>query len=151
MDKIEFIRGGRELLNDARPLWESLNRHHESKSPYFAERYKNFTFEKRAEKFMEKNDGFINIDMIKKDDVYVGYCITTISSNKEGEIESLFLLNSCRGHGYGDMLMERAVEWLDNNGAVKKIIGVAAGNEDVLEFYKRHGFYKKTIILEQIN
>ena len=151
MDNVEFIRGGRELLNDVKPLWESLNEHHKGKSPYFAKKYEDFTFEKRTEKFMEKDDRIMNIDLIKKYDAYVGYSITTIDSKKEGEIESLFLLYSCRGLGLGDMLMERAIEWLDSNGAVKKIIGVAVGNEDVLEFYKRHGFYKRTIILEQIN
>ncbi|VYU12317.1 Uncharacterised protein [Clostridium tertium] len=46
--------------------------------------------------------------------------------------------------------MQRAIEWLDDNKVKSKILGVVEGNENVLEFYKRHGFYKRTIVLEKI-
>lgn len=67
-----------------------------------------------------------------------------------GEIESIFIEKECRGFGLGDKLMTRALKWLDKNGADNKIIGVAEGNEKVLEFYKRYGFYKRTVILQQV-
>jgi len=47
--------------------------------------------------------------------------------------------------------MNRAIEWLDNAEVKTKIIGVAEGNEDVLDFYKRYGFYKRRVILEHIS
>jgi ribosomal protein S18 acetylase RimI-like enzyme len=31
-----------------------------------------------------------------------------------------------------------------------KIIGVAEGNEQVFDFYKKYGFYERTTILEQV-
>ncbi|MPN24807.1 hypothetical protein SDC9_172209 [bioreactor metagenome] len=46
--------------------------------------------------------------------------------------------------------MTSALQWLADNKVKTKIIGVAEGNEKVLEFYERHGFYKRRIILEQI-
>ena len=46
--------------------------------------------------------------------------------------------------------MERGILWMDSNRVSKKIIGVAEGNEEVLEFYKKYGFYKRTVIVEQI-
>lgn len=46
--------------------------------------------------------------------------------------------------------MTRALQWLDDNKVKTKIIGVAEGNENVLDFYKKYGFYKRRIILEKI-
>jgi len=40
--------------------------------------------------------------------------------------------------------MKRALDWLNSNHVLE-------GNENVLEFYKKYGFYKRRIILEQIN
>jgi ribosomal protein S18 acetylase RimI-like enzyme len=48
------------------------------------------------------------------------------------------------------MLMKRALEWLDGSNAKTKAIVVAEGNERVLDFYKRFGFYKRRIMLEQV-
>lgn len=55
-----------------------------------------------------------------------------------------------RKYGLGDKLMNSALEWLDSNQVKTKIIGVAEGNENVLEFYKKYGFYKRSVILQQV-
>ncbi|MCG0275390.1 MAG: GNAT family N-acetyltransferase [Thermosediminibacteraceae bacterium] len=68
-----------------------------------------------------------------------------------GEIDSIFVEEKYRNYGLGDRLMKRALEWLNSNHVKTKIIMVAEGNENVLEFYKKYGFYKRRIILEQIN
>lgn len=47
--------------------------------------------------------------------------------------------------------MNRALEYLDKNQVETKIIGVSEGNENVLEFYKKYVFYKRRVILEQID
>jgi len=39
---------------------------------------------------------------------------------------------------------------MDEMGAVKKVVNVAAGNEQAFDFYKKHGFYPKKTTLEQI-
>ncbi len=84
-------------------------------------------------------------------DLYIGYCISTVNKELIGEIDSLFVEKEYRKYGLGDQLMNRALDWLNNNKVKTKIIGVAEGNENVLEFYKRYGFYKRRVILEQIN
>lgn len=43
--------------------------------------------------------------------------------------------------------MERAVSWLEANGAQKIKLGVVYGNDEVLNFYERHGFYPRTYVL----
>lgn len=151
MKDFQFVQGGRELLDHVQPLWGKLNKHHENKSKYFSENYRNFTFEMRMSRFINDKSLNINIDLIRDKDkgTFVGYCISSINAALAGEIESLFIDEEYRHYGLGDKLMTRAVEWLDGKNACMKLIVVAEGNEDVLEFYQRHGFYKRKIILEQ--
>jgi diamine N-acetyltransferase len=151
MNNFEFVNGGTELLDSVQPLWEKLNKYHESKSIYFKDAFKNFTFETRKSKFINNEHIKVNVDLIKDTsaDLYIGYCISTLDKNLSGEIDSLFIDEKYHGFGLGDNLMKRALLWLDSNHAVKKVIGVASGNEGVLDFYEHYGFYKRSVILEQ--
>lgn len=153
MNNFEFVNGGRELLDFVQPLWEKLNKHHEDSSQFFSEKYKNNTFEVRKRKFIDEQNFEVNIDLIKdcEKELYIGYCISTLNKELVGEIDSLYVKKEYRKLGFGDILMKRGLEWLNINNAKTKIIAVAEGNERVLEFYKRYGFYKRRIILEQIN
>ena len=153
MNNFEFINGNIELLYLVQPLWEKLNKHHEITSNYFSDKFRNLNFEVRKSKFVNDKTLEIKIDLIKdkSKDLYIGYCISTINKDLVGEVDSLFIEKEYRKYGLGDKLMSRALEWLNSNQVKSKIIGVAEGNENVLEFYKKYGFYKRTVILEQIN
>lgn len=152
MIKFEFINGSGELLDLVQPLWERLRKHHETKSNYFSNEFRNFKFEVRKNKFIKDGNILVKIDLIKdiEKGKYIGYCISTINKDLIGEIDSIFVEEEYRKHGLGEKLMNRALYWLNNNNAETKIIAVAEGNEDVMEFYQRHGFYKRRVILEQI-
>lgn len=152
MNDFEVLNGSRELLDLVQPLWEKLNKHHEANAKHFVDRYRNLTFEVRKNKFINDKNLNVNIDLFKDNEtnLYIGYCISTIDKDLVGEIDSLFVENEYRKFGLGDKMMNRALEWLNHNQVKKIIIGVAAGNESVLDFYKRYGFYRRTIILEQI-
>lgn len=152
MSKFEYINGSKELIDLVQPLWEKLNKHHEIKSIYFSDKYKNSNFENRKSKFINDESLNVKIDLIRdrEKDSYIGYCISTLNVELVGEIDSLFIEEEYRKYGFGDELMKSAIEWLEENKAKTKIISVAEGNENVLEFYKRHGFYKRRVILEQV-
>ncbi|GAA0720049.1 GNAT family N-acetyltransferase [Clostridium malenominatum] len=151
MNNFEFVAGSRELLDFIKPLWEKLNKHHEANSDHFSDSFMNLKFEIRKKKFVNDNSLEVKVDLIKdvERDLYIGYCISIINKELIGEIESLFVEKEYRKYGLGDKLMNRALEWLNSNQVKTKIIGVTEGNENVLEFYKRYGFYKKRVILEQ--
>lgn len=152
MNNFEFINGSKELLNLVQPLWEKLNKHHEINSNYFSDKFKNLKFEVRKNNLVKDSNLEIKIDLIKdmEKGLYVGYCISTINKELMGEIESLFVEKEYRKYGLGDKLMNNAIEWLNSKGAKTKRICVAEGNENILEFYKKHGFYKRRVVLEQI-
>lgn len=151
MEKFQFIRGGVELLPTVKPLWEKLNHHHKDKSTNFKCRYENFTFEQRVKRLSVDDTLKTNIDLIMDNsrNQYIGYCISTVNRDSVGEVDSLYLNSDYRGYGLGDELMERAIKWIDSNEVKSIIIGVAEGNEEVLKFYERYGFYKRTTILER--
>ena len=151
MKKFEFINGGKELLDLVEPLWNKLNKHHESNSNNFSDKYKNNSFKLRISKFIENRNIKVNVDLIKdqENNKYTGYCISSLSEDLLGEIDSLFIENDYRGCDLGDELMNRAIEWLNKNCAKSKTIVVIDGNENVLNFYRRYGFYRSKIILEE--
>ncbi|WP_346916469.1 GNAT family N-acetyltransferase [Clostridium sp.] len=151
MFNIEIISGSKGLLEHVGPLWEKLNHHHKGNSINFKEKYEKFSFKERRNGFLAYKNDNININLVRDKDknIYVGYCVSTVNSGSVGEISSLYIEPEYRKYGIGDELIKRAIKWLDDNEASKKIIGVAAGNEDVLKFYERHGFRSRTIILEQ--
>jgi ribosomal protein S18 acetylase RimI-like enzyme len=148
----DFIIGGVELLDFVEPLWNKLNKHHQMNSRYFPDKFMNLTFDIRKKKFISDANKELRIDLVKdlETETFVGYCITTITIDKIGEIDSLYVEPEFRKFGIGDKLMSRSIEWLDSKNVRIKIIGIAEGNEQVLDFYKKYDFYVRRTILEQV-
>lgn len=151
MNEFEVISGGRELIDLVQPLWEKLNYYHEMKSNYFSHKFKSQEFHNRKNKFVNEKEIQVYIELIKDNNVFIGYCISTINKDLIGEIDSLFVEKEYRNYGLGDKMINNALEWLNANQSKTIIIAVSEGNEEVIEFYKRYGFYKRRIILEKIS
>jgi [ribosomal protein S5]-alanine N-acetyltransferase len=148
----EYREGDQKDLELIRPLWEKLKEHHMAVSMYRKDYYSNFKFEIRKEKLLEKSrDGALYIDLVsalsKKE--FIGYCVTSIDAQKQGEIESIYVEKEYRGASIGDNLMKRALSWLESRAAGERVLRVAEGNEAVFAFYRRYAFYPRTTILEQ--
>jgi ribosomal protein S18 acetylase RimI-like enzyme len=47
-------------------------------------------------------------------------------------------------------LMQKALAWMDEKAAEKKVVAVGVGNEYALGFYARYGFCPRKTVLEQI-
>ncbi len=88
------------------------------------------------------------IEVAKADVKIVGYCLTTIN-NGSAEIESIHIENSYRRKKIGENLIKNALKWINDKNISKIVVGVAAGNEEVFDFYKKFGFYPRTTILQQ--
>ncbi len=153
MNKIDYIHGGPELLDAIRPLWQQLNEHHGSLTRHFHEHYAQFTFSKRKSNLLDNaGRGQLRVDLALDtvEQRYIGYCVSIINKKRVGEIESIFIESNYRGLGIGEILMEQALAWMNEYKATNKKVSVAVGNETVLPFYERFGFYPRIIILEQI-
>lgn len=147
---IKIITGGSELLKEVKPLWEQLNLHHKKLANNFLRHFEELNFIDRESSFIKKYK--LKVDLVKDNnkDLYVGYCISSISEENVGEIDSLYVDKRYRKYGVGDRLMKDALKWFDNNSVILKTIVVAEGNEEVLKFYEKYGFYTKKLVLQQI-
>lgn len=147
---IEYVIGGKELIEELKPLWENLNNFHMESSKHFKERFANFTFEERKNILLDSCKQ-VRIILAKdtENDKYIGYSVSTISLDGIGEFDSLYLDSGYRGHSIGEYLTEEGIKWLKDSNVKKVIIGVSAGNEGAFYFYEKYGFYPKVTILEQ--
>ena len=154
MDKdpanIIYTQTGVEGLDVIAPLWRKLNEHHMERASKFRTHFKQMTWEKRKPELVEKaQNGSLLVHLAKVNDTHIGYCVSTLSAKKEAELESIYIEKEYRKHHIGDKFMKTALAWMDAHGAVKKIIGVAVGNEEALGFYEKYGFYPRVHVLQQ--
>jgi diamine N-acetyltransferase len=135
-------------IDAVRTLWEKLRAYH---APLLDETPP-FLFEPRKQEILGKAAaGKLRIELVSvaSHTTDIAYCITTMSADGCGEIESMFVEEHFRGCGVGSELVSRALAWLDSVGASSKVVTVAHGNERALAFYQRFGFQARTILLKQ--
>jgi ribosomal protein S18 acetylase RimI-like enzyme len=134
------------------PLWVKLREYHSHLSWHFAGGMHRSTFEPRKQEILTKAaPGKLRIELVStaSDAADVAYCISTVSASGRGEVDSIFVEESFRGHGIGSELLRRALAWLENAGASSKVVTVAYSNEQALALYQRFGFHPRNILLEQ--
>lgn len=154
MNNIRYISGDEGLLDDVKELWEGLNEHHLANTKHFAGHYSSFTYQSRKDCFVKKaQKGALRVDIAidEEEQERIGYCISSVDEEKIAEIESLYVLESHRTLGVGKVLVKKALDWMDELGAVKKVVTVASGNENAFGFYEKFGFYPRKTVLEQLN
>jgi len=148
--RIEYTEMDERGLDLIGPLWQKLNDYHRERSPYHADHFIMMTFELRKRHLLEKSQkGAMRVDIASDADTNrtVGYCVSTVSENHQGEIDSIFIEQDYRRRGIGDGLMKRALKWMDGLSITQRVVEVAAGNEEVFAFYRRYGFYPRSSIL----
>lgn len=151
---IVSTKGQLELLDSVKPLWEKLITHHRNVSKIFAKSFENKKFEDRVTEFTGRADTHqfrIELVCASNETEYIGYCISSISNQPIGEIDSIYVETPYRGLGIGDLLMQSALKWMDSNEVRTKKISVASENDAVLSFYEKHGFRVRSLVLEQVN
>jgi ribosomal protein S18 acetylase RimI-like enzyme len=150
---IEYIETDEHGLDLIGPLWAKLNEHHRERSPYHAAHFTGMTFDKRKRSLLEKSAGGamrVDIARDKETGENVGYCVSTISKDGQGEIDSIYIEPVCRHQGIGDALMNKALGWMDGKRTTKRVVEVAAGNEEVFPFYRRYGFFPRSTLLRTV-
>jgi ribosomal protein S18 acetylase RimI-like enzyme len=149
---INYYETDENELDLIKELWEKLNGHHKARSKYFYQEYEKIVFEDRKKELLNKvGDKNLRVD-IAVDTVSeeaVGYCVSSISKEK-GEIDSLYVQENFRNMGIADRLMRRALNWMDKNNVVKRVVKLSTGNDDAIQFYSHYGFHPKQILLKQI-
>ncbi len=152
MQPIEYRQTNIAGIELIRPLWIQLNRHHHTNARAFRDIYARWTFDDRKAYFVKISErGSLRIDLAfdPEPGLYAGYCVSSLSEDRAGEIESFYVEETYRSLGIGTNLMTRALAWLNNNGSIRNRVSVADGNEDAFPFYRKFGFYPRMTVLEQ--
>ena len=150
--KIKYQSGDESRLDDVGELWTRLNQHHMERSPCFKRYYAAMTFPKRKAMLLAKaarGEMRVEVAVDSETNQRVGYCISSLDQERTGEVESIYILEKYRNRGIGDALMKSALAWMQQKGAAKKTVIVAAGNEQAFGFYERYGFRVRKTMLEQ--
>jgi ribosomal protein S18 acetylase RimI-like enzyme len=151
MTAVEYVLTDASALESLRPLWNQLNEYHIKRSRFFRTHYEQWTFDDRKAYF----EGLARIGSIRveiaRDPALgwdVGYCVSSLSRENHGEIESVFVIEAYRNRSVGSTLVARALLWMEDLGAVRVRVSVANGNEPALEFYRKSGFRPRMTVLE---
>ena len=149
MSDIRYIEGNEEILDRIEPLWKALNAIHLEKSVHFKEHYTSFTFAARKKALLSAAEkGRLLALLACVEDQPVGYCVAS-AVDGEGEVDSLYVCEEYRRKGVAKNLMERALAWLEQSGAGRITLKVSVGNEEVLGFYARFGFFPRLAELQR--
>jgi ribosomal protein S18 acetylase RimI-like enzyme len=150
--ELEYVTSDGRDLELIRALREKIRQFHVERSKHFKKRITEFSIEEMNRKMLEKATGGVYLDLVKDKvtERLIGYCLTYINVEKCGEIASIYLEPEYRRHDIGSRLVTRAMDWMDRQGAVRQILAVGSGNEEVVDFYRRLGFEVRSIIMERL-
>lgn len=148
----ELTIGGAELLPRIEPLWCELRDVHSARSTHFSDLVNEMEFESRRLGLMGKSiGGHILVQVVSLSGAPaqndIAYCVSTVGLNGVAEIDSVYVKEGYRKMGLGGKLIKGAIEWIDEHDVREVRTSVVWGNEEVLPFYGRHGFYPRSIVL----
>jgi GNAT superfamily N-acetyltransferase len=153
MSGIEYRTTDVKEIDLIRPLWIQLNDYMHGKAGTFRSHYEKMSFDERKAYFAKvAAAGTLRLDLSfdpQAGGKYIGYCVSSLSQEKTGEIESIFVEEKYRSQNIGSALVIRALAWFDEKGSVRNRVAASAGNEGVWDFYKKFGFYPRMMVLEQ--
>jgi diamine N-acetyltransferase len=134
-------------IESIKPLWEALNKEHYNNSNHWKKHFAEFTFEKRIKTILKKEKHAVFISTMHQE--ITGYCIVSIDDDV-GEVDSIFVKENYRKSSVGKSLIEKSIEWFENQNVESIKVGIAEGNESVLPFYEKQGFTKSMTILKKV-
>ena len=154
MAEIEYTETDERGVDLTNELWRKLIEHHAALSRHFSSQIAKRTSEQRNKELLARFEkGNIHIDLARDTETgeLVGYCISTISGDREGEVQSIFVEEEYRNNGIGDAMMRKALQWMNERSVTKKVIAVVFGNEEVFPFYSQYNFLPRATILAQVD
>ena len=141
-----------EGLDAICPLWQKLRMYHWQFLKGFPGADPPFHFEPRKREIVAKAaPGGLRVELVQRDpgSAEIAYCVSTVSTEGCGEVDSLFVDESFRGRGIGSELIRRAINWFETHKVSATVVSVAYGHEEALSFYRRFNFHPRVLLLQQ--
>lgn len=149
---IEYSVTDEKGIDEVAFLWEKLNEHHGGLSRHFSFDYPGRTWDNRKKELLSEAVD-LQVDLARDTDTeeLIGYCVSSITSDGLGEIDSIFVESDYRRSGIGDHLILNALNWMQELMVTRIIVQVLVGNEDAYPFYTKYGFLPRTTIIMRID
>jgi GNAT superfamily N-acetyltransferase len=145
-DDFSLLTGGAELFDRVGPLWSQLRRHHADLSPRWSASLLATSFEQRRADLVGKGArGLLVSVATTRGGQDIGYCVSTITAERTGEVDSLYVVPSQHGCGVGHALMSAALDWFGGHSVGSIVVDVISGNDAAQQFYGRYGFLPRTV------
>lgn len=114
---------------------------------------KDWAISNEGKKYFEDliNNHFVVVALL--DDEIVGYLAGTINEKgsyeniQYGEINNMFIKDSCRGYGVGKALVNEFKMYCKSKGINDLIVTASAKNKNAINFYKKNGFEEFNLTL----
>src|SRR5208282_4502151 len=103
--KYSLTPGGADLLDRVGPLWLQLRQHHADVSPRWSSQLFTVSFAERRAGLIAKAGKGLLVVLASAGDQDVGYCVSTVAADAQGEIDSLFVQSTHRKLGIGHALI----------------------------------------------
>ena len=124
-----------------------LAEHHNTVSVNFAGAYPKKPYRETLQSFeADVRSGKSKIAVIDSENRIVAFCKTDICQG-QGKIDYLIVLKQYRGKGYGNMLMNWAIDRFKQCSVEQIEVKVVDGN-DAIRFYEKYGFRMNAHILK---
>lgn len=88
--------------------------------------------------------------MAEGEDTPLGYLGLQMLPN-EMRLSKLYLMPNGQGKGLGDMAMEKVMERVNDLGYKRISLFVNVNNERAISFYKRHGYFIETTVVQSFD
>ncbi|MBQ7795297.1 MAG: GNAT family N-acetyltransferase [Lachnospiraceae bacterium] len=126
-------------VNKLRSCLIQLSEHHNQISTHFNGFYPSKPYEDTLNAFYTSlQSGQSYIAVIENDEKVVGFCKVDIVQGK-GKLDYLVVLREYRKKGYGQMLMDWAMDAFSKNNISHIEVKVVDGN-DAIHLYEKYGF-----------
>lgn len=118
---------------------KALAEHHNHTSANFKGHFPKKPYEETLASFEKDVDsGKSRIAVIDSEDRILDFCKADITG-REGTIDYLIVLSESRGKGYGEALLDWALNIFRNRKVTRIEVKVVDGN-DAIRFYEKHSF-----------
>ncbi len=131
------------------PCVVALSDHHNRVSLYHKGSYPTNPPTMTLDRFSkELSAGTTHIAVVEREGTIVGFCKIDITP-PTGKLDWLIVLEEYRGHGYGTLLMDWAMEAFRQAGISQVELKVVAGNDSAVRLYEKYGFRLNAYILRK--
>lgn len=144
MNSFHFKEGSSELLNYCGNLWELFISNQAQNAGEMSLGVQEYLHSLRNESLLQKTkDGKLHVQLVYvgKEQEPIGFCITSLTKDRVGEIETLYVVDRYQRNKLGGKLFQNAMAWMETEKAIEQRLVVATGNEKVFNFYAKYGFF----------